>query len=77
MSFADVIFCWLVVLNSSCGEDERPLNELLILQIDSQSCRAFGSTYKEETKILLTKAESNMVHTNQLYAYFNSHDQIY
>ncbi|KAL1545983.1 tip elongation aberrant protein 1-like isoform X1 [Salvia divinorum] len=50
-----------IAIFGGCGEDERPLNELLVLQIDSQTCRAFGNTYKEETKILLTnKAESNL-----------------
>ncbi|KAH6805852.1 hypothetical protein C2S51_030683 [Perilla frutescens var. frutescens] len=49
-----------IAIFGGCGEDERPLNELLVLQIDSQTCKPFGNTFKEETKILLTKAESNL-----------------
>ncbi|XP_057778814.1 tip elongation aberrant protein 1-like isoform X2 [Salvia miltiorrhiza] len=52
-----------IAIFGGCGEDERPLNELLVLQIDSQTCRAFGNTYKEETKVLLTKAESSVQKT--------------
>lgn len=47
-----------MALRCRCGEDERPLNELLVLQIDSQTCnQAFGSVSKEEAKI-----SNNLVH---------------
>ncbi|KAK6143847.1 hypothetical protein DH2020_024195 [Rehmannia glutinosa] len=49
-----------IAVFGGCGEDERPLNELLVLQIDSLTCRAFGNTYKEETNMFLKKTENNM-----------------
>ncbi|KAI3448477.1 hypothetical protein Pfo_005142 [Paulownia fortunei] len=52
-----------IAVFGGCGEDEHPLNELLILQIDSLTCRAFGNTYKEETKIFLKKADTNLQKT--------------
>ncbi|KAL3843546.1 hypothetical protein ACJIZ3_000949 [Penstemon smallii] len=49
-----------IAIFGGCGEDERPLNELLILQIDSLTCRAFGNAYKEETKMFLKKTDNNL-----------------
>ncbi|KAK4424527.1 Rho GTPase-activating protein gacHH [Sesamum alatum] len=48
-----------ITIFGGCGEDERPLNELLILQMDSFTCRGFGNTHKDETKMFLNKAENN------------------
>ncbi|KAL6513308.1 hypothetical protein OROGR_020794 [Orobanche gracilis] len=49
-----------IAVFGGCGEDERPLNELLVLQIDSIMCRAFGYTYNEETNMFLNKAENHL-----------------
>ncbi|XP_020552689.1 acyl-CoA-binding domain-containing protein 4-like isoform X4 [Sesamum indicum] len=48
-----------IAIFGGCGEDERPLNELLILPIDSLTCRAFGNTHKDETKMFFNKTENN------------------
>ncbi|KAL6514818.1 hypothetical protein OROGR_020397 [Orobanche gracilis] len=50
-----------IAVFGGCGEDERPLNELLVLQIDSIMCRDFGYTYNEETNMFLNKAENHLV----------------
>jgi hypothetical protein len=41
---------------SSCGEDERPLNELLVLQLGANNisgCKVFGSYWNQEKKTIL------------------------
>ncbi|KZV47414.1 tip elongation aberrant protein 1-like [Dorcoceras hygrometricum] len=51
-----------IVLFGGCGEDERPLSELLILQIDSLSSNTFGNK-DEVTKILLRQAPLDLPKT--------------
>ncbi|KAL0387338.1 UNVERIFIED_CONTAM: Kelch domain-containing protein 3 [Sesamum radiatum] len=48
-----------IAIFGGCGEDERPLNELLILPIDSLTCRAFGNMHKDGTKMFFNKTENN------------------
>ncbi|XP_075511082.1 uncharacterized protein LOC142546959 isoform X1 [Primulina tabacum] len=42
-----------IALFGGCGEDERPLSELLILQIESPSNNTFGNMDNKETKFLI------------------------
>ncbi|XP_075475274.1 uncharacterized protein LOC142506023 [Primulina tabacum] len=52
-----------IALFGGCGEDERPLSELLILQIDSLSCDTFGNMDNKETKIFLRQAPHDLQKT--------------
>lgn len=51
---------------SRCGEDERPLNELLVLQLRGEypnvrnnisGCKVFGTYWNQEKKTILGGAE--------------------
>lgn len=53
-----------------CGEDERPLNELLILQLGADHpngrynismCKNFGNHWNQEKRRFLRGVENNMV----------------
>ncbi|KAK2403245.1 Galactose oxidase/kelch repeat superfamily protein [Trifolium repens] len=46
----------IVIYGGSCGEDERPLNELLVLQLGANNisgCKVFGSYWNQEKKTIL------------------------
>lgn len=62
---------------SRCGEDERPLNELLVLQLEAEHpnghsrvsrCKVFGNYWNQEKKTILAgEAETNSVKKVLLY----------
>jgi len=61
---------------SRCGEDERPLNELLVLQLAAEhpnghnnlsGCKVFGSYWNQEKKTIL----GGGVDTNTVKEYTN------
>lgn len=62
---------------SRCGEDECPLNELLVLQLEAEHpnehnrvsrCKVFGNYWNQENKTILAgEAETNSVKKVLLY----------
>ncbi|KAL5068818.1 hypothetical protein RYX36_019705 [Vicia faba] len=58
-----------IAIYGGCGEDERPLNELLVLQLEAEHpnghnrvsrCKVFGNYWNQEKKIILGgEAETN------------------
>jgi len=54
-----------------CGEDERPLNELLVLQLAAEHpngryyvplCKPTGTYWNQEKNIIPAEADTNSVH---------------
>ncbi|XP_073132614.1 uncharacterized protein [Henckelia pumila] len=52
-----------IAVFGGCGEDERPLSELLILQIDSPASNSVGNMDNKETKIFLRQAPRDLPKT--------------
>ncbi|KAI3914362.1 hypothetical protein MKW98_014969 [Papaver atlanticum] len=61
-------------LHGSCGEEDRPLNELLILQLGSEHpngrnnislCKIFGSHWNHEKRRFPQGAETELVYVNK------------
>lgn len=57
-----------------CGENERPLNEFLILQLGGEHpngrhnisiCKIFGKQHNQEKKMLMENAQNNQVHVQR------------
>ncbi|TKY61570.1 Rab9 effector protein with kelch motifs [Spatholobus suberectus] len=57
-----------IAIYGGCGEDERPLNELLVLQLGAEHpnrryyipmCKPFGTYWNQEKKIIPGKADTN------------------
>lgn len=64
----DSLFIYFSVCR--CGEDERPLNELLVLQVGAEHlngvyyipmCKPFGTYWNQEKKIIPGEADANSV----------------
>ncbi|KAK7397114.1 hypothetical protein VNO78_18281 [Psophocarpus tetragonolobus] len=57
-----------IAIYGGCGEDERPLNELLVLQLGAEHpngrycipmCKPFGANWNQEKKIIPVEADTN------------------
>ncbi|KAK8573586.1 hypothetical protein V6N13_009676 [Hibiscus sabdariffa] len=70
-----------IAIYGGCGEDERPINELLVLQLGAQHpngrynismCKTFGVHWNQEKRRFLRVAPNNEPDQEAMHSWFNS-----
>ncbi|KAK8633541.1 hypothetical protein V6N13_014386 [Hibiscus sabdariffa] len=70
-----------IAIYGGCGEDERPINELLVLQLGAQHpngrynismCKTFGGHWNQEKRRFLRVAPNNEPDQEAMHSWFNS-----
>ncbi|XP_022744143.1 rab9 effector protein with kelch motifs-like [Durio zibethinus] len=70
-----------IAIYGGCGEDERPINELLVLQLGTQHpngrynitiCKTFGSQWNQEKRRFLRVAPNNLLDVSDMFRFMFS-----